>query len=212
MTRTRVLIADDHALLAEALRKLLEPQFEVVGIVGDGRSLVREAQQLRPDVILVDISMPLLNGLDATQQLKHALSNVKIIILTMNQSFELAREALRRGASGYLLKSSKSSELIQAIQNALRGKTYITCPIAQQIEDSWVRDPRNERRDTLTGRQREVLQLLAEGRTMKEVAGVLGVTPRTVAFHKYTIMENFGLKNNASLFQLAIHENLVTAI
>jgi DNA-binding NarL/FixJ family response regulator len=209
MTRTRVLLADDHALLAEALRKLLEPQFEVVGISADGRSLVRDALLHKPDVILVDIAMPLLNGLDATQQLKETLPHAKIIIVTMDQRAELATEALRRGASGYLLKTSGIAELTHAIHDALRGKTYITRPIAQQMEDSWVRDPRNERRDTLTGRQREVLQLLAEGRTMKEVAGVLGVTPRTVAFHKYTIMENFGLKNNASLFQLAIHEHLV---
>ena len=211
MNRARVLIADDHTLLVEAFRNLISPQFEVVGTVGDGRSLIREAQRLKPDVILVDIAMPLLNGLDATQQLKQLLPTARIIILTMSEDSELASEALRRGALGYLLKTSTGTELTRAIRDALRGKTYITPAVARKMQDAWMRNPRQERRDALTDRQREVLQLLAEGRSMKEAGHVLGVTARTIAFHKYAIMENFGLRSNAGLIQLAIREHVVSA-
>ncbi len=211
MVRPRILIADDHTLVAEACKQLLEPRFAVIGVVADGRTLVKAADQLRPDVAVLDVGMPNLNGLDAAQQVKEKVPNVKIIVLTMNEDTDLANEALRRGASGYLLKTSAAGELAVAIESALRGVSYVTPRIAQQMMDNWVRDPRQGRGRTLTARQREVLQLLAEGRTMKEIAAMLRVTPRTVAFHKYKIMEDFGLKNNAGLVQFAIKQHIVSA-
>jgi DNA-binding NarL/FixJ family response regulator len=211
MVRPRILIADDHTLVAEACKQLLEPRFAVIGVVADGRTLVKAADQLRPDVAVLDVGMPNLNGLDAAQQLKEKVPNVKIIVLTMNEDTDLASEALRRGASGYLLKTSAAGELAVAIESALRGVSYVTPRIAQKMMDNWVRDPRQGRGKTLTARQREVLQLLAEGRTMKEIAALLRVTPRTVAFHKYKIMEDFGLKNNAGLVQFAIKQHIVSA-
>lgn len=210
MARARILIAEDHVLLAEALCKLLEPQHEVVGIVGDGRALVGEAKRLRPDVVLADISMPLLNGLDAGRQLKASIPSIKIIFLTMNEDPQMAAHALTAGASGYLLKTSASSELLTAIEEALRGRSYLTPRISEKLASGlFFPDPQPDRPARhLTMRQREVLQLLAEGRPMKEVADILQITPRTVAFHKYRTMEAFDLKNNADLIRFAIREVL----
>lgn len=208
--RAKVLIADDHLLIVEALTKLLEVHFKVVGAVSDGHALLSAASELQPDVVLLDLSMPMLNGVDAGRQLKMALPRVKVIVITMNEDREIAAAALRTWASGYLLKKSAGSELVLAIQEVVRGKTYVTPRVAQQLQDRMVRDPRPDHTNNLTDRQREVLQLLAEGKSLKEVAAVLAITPRTVAFHKYAIMDTFGLKNSSELMRLAMRENLVS--
>jgi DNA-binding NarL/FixJ family response regulator len=195
MTRPRVLMADDHLMLLEAFKALLEPDFEVVGMVADGRALLDEFARLHPDVVLLDVAMPLLNGLDAGRQLKAQRRSVKLVYLTMNPDPDLAGEALRIGASGYLLKSSAAQELKQAIHEALRGRSYIT--------------PQRGTRAELTARQREVLQLLAEGKSMKEVAAILDLTPRTVAFHKYRMMEQLRLKTSAELVKFAVQHGVV---
>jgi DNA-binding NarL/FixJ family response regulator len=207
MTRPRILMADDHLMLLEAFKALLEPDFEVVGTVTDGRALLEEFSRLHPDVVLLDVAMPLLNGLDAGRQLKAQRRSVKLIYLTMNPDPDLAGEALRLGASGYVLKSSAAQELKQAIQEALRGRSYITPLITRDVVGSLIqqRTPRNE----LTTRQREVLQLLAEGKSMKEVAAILDLTPRTVAFHKYRMMEQLQLKSSAELVRFAVQQGVV---
>jgi DNA-binding NarL/FixJ family response regulator len=200
-------MADDHLLLLEAFTALLEPDFDVVGRVTDGRRLLDEFARLQPDVVLLDIAMPLLNGLDAGRQLKAQRRSVKLIFLTMNPDPQLAGAALRLGASGYVLKSSAAEELRQAIQEALRGRSYLTPLIARDAISSLI-EPRAEARD-LTARQREVLQLLAEGKSMKEVAAILDMTPRTVAFHKYRMMELLHLKTSAELVTFAVRQGLV---
>jgi DNA-binding NarL/FixJ family response regulator len=207
MTRPRILMADDHAMLLDAFRALLEPEFDVVGAVPDGRRLLEEFTRLHPDVVLLDIAMPLLNGLDAGRQLKALRKSVKLIYLTMNPDPDLAGEALRLGASGYLLKSSAFQELKQAIHEALRGRSYITPLIAGDAVGSLIGHQTS--RHELTLRQREVLQLLAEGRSMKEVGAILDVTPRTVAFHKYRMMEQLRLKTSAELVQFAVKQGVV---
>lgn len=210
MKLPRILLADDHTMLLEAFRRLLEGKCEVVGAVSDGRALLREAPVLKPDVLVVDIGMPLLNGLEAGRQLKEMLPSVKLIFLTMNEDSDLAAEAMRSGASAYLLKSSAASELFRAIQDVLKGKTYVTPKIARGMEQAFIRYPRGRRhKKSLTARQREVIQLLAEGKSMKEAADFLNVTPRTVAFHKYRIMEELGLKTSADLVQFAIRNRIV---
>ena len=208
--RRRVLLADDHTLLLEAFEKLLEPEYSVVGAVSDGRALLTAAAALRPDVIMLDIAMPLLNGLDAARQLKKTMPKVKLIFLTMNEDPNVASEAFRAGASGYLLKTSASSDLIKAIKEALCGRSYVSPIVAQGMLESFVRQPNDDRdAPSLTPRQREVLQLLAEGLSMKEAAKILKVTPRTVAFHKYRMMEQLNIKNNADLIQFALREHIV---
>ena len=209
MNRPRILIADDHTLVAEAFQKLIESQFEVVGIVADGRRLLSAARATEPDLVILDLSMPLLNGLDAAEHLRQLLPAVKFLILTMNEDAQLAGEALRRGASGYLLKSGAGSEMLRAIREVLKGGTYVTPRIARALADEWVRDPSTKNSHKLTPRQREVLQLLAEGQSMKEVAATLQITTRTVAFHKYKIMGDFQLHSNADLVQLAIREHML---
>jgi DNA-binding NarL/FixJ family response regulator len=210
MALPRVMLADDHTMLLEAFRKLLESQCEVVGAASDGRVLLETAPRLKPDVIIVDIAMPLMNGLEAGLRLKELLPTTKLIFLTMNEDSDLAMEAMRCGASGYLLKSSAASELVQAIQMALKGKSYVTPQIARGMQKAFINDPRPKARTkTLTPRQREVVQLLAEGKSMKEVASVLNVTPRTVAFHKYRVMEELNLKTTADLIQFAIKSRIL---
>lgn len=211
MKLPRAILADDHKILVEAFRKLLEPHFEIVATVSDGHALLDVAPALRPDVILLDIGMPLLNGLEAARQLKTKLPVVRLIFLTMHEDPDLAIEAMRAGASGYLLKTSAASELLHAIQEALRGRTYITPNISRGMEKSFIRDPRGRRPKSLTPRQCEVLQLLAEGKSMKEIADLLHVTPRTVAFHKYRTMEELALGSTAELIQFAIRNHIVVA-
>lgn len=209
----RILIADDHTLVAEACKKLLDPEYEVVGTVGDGRSLVNAAVELKPNLIIVDVAMPLLNGLDAGQQIKQVLPSVKLLFVTMNHDADLAAEAFRRGASGFLLKTCAASELAIAVREILRGKSYLSPMIAKDTVEFLLRQGKEfvEEEGRLTDRQREVLQLLAEGKAMKEVASVLNVTARTVAFHKYRIMEVIHAESNAELVQYAIRHHLVAA-
>lgn len=208
MAKARILLADDHTLVAEALKRLLEPDFEVVGTVGDGRALLRAAAQLRPDLVLVDLNMPLLNGLDASEQLKQTLPKIKIIVLTMNEDPDIAAETMGKWASGYLLKKSAGSELLKAVRDVLQGRKYVTPALQAAVAEIASRDSRSEAGRTLTARQREVLQLLAEGHTMKEAAAILNVATRTVAFHKYRIMQDFGLENNSELLRFAMKQKL----
>jgi DNA-binding NarL/FixJ family response regulator len=208
--RPTVILADDHAMLLEAFQKLLEPQCIVVGKATDGRALLDAAAKLKPDVVVVDIGMPLLNGLEATRRLKATMPQIKLIVLTMNEDPDVAGEAISAGASGYLLKTSAASELLKAIQTVLKGRRYFTPQIAKGLEESFIRDPwPRKRKRELTPRQREVLQLLAEGRTMKEIGDILHMTARTVAFHKYRMMELLGLKTTAELVQFAIKHHMV---
>jgi len=197
-------------MLLDAFQRLLEPRCEVVGKVTDGRALVEAAPKLQPDVIVVDISMPLLNGLEAGRRLRQSVPAAKLIFLTMNEDPDIAAEAVEAGASGYLLKKSAASELFTAIQEVLKGKTYFTPQIAKGMEECFIKNPWGRNRDKkLTPRQREVLQLLAEGRSMKEIAEILNLTPRTVAFHKYRIMEVLGVKTTADLIQYAVKSHIV---
>jgi DNA-binding NarL/FixJ family response regulator len=211
MKRTRILLADDHTMICAGFQKLLEPEYEVVGCVGDGHALLKAAVKLRPDVVLVDVGMPLLNGLDAGRELKKLMPGVKLIFLTMNPDPDVASEALRIGASGYLLKNSREDELLQAVRNAVRGMSYVTPQIGEAIEQRFIRNPEAlSRPRQLTGRQREVLQMLAEGRSMKEIAYILKISLRTVRFHKYQIMEELGITTNAELVQYAIKHSLIS--
>ncbi len=212
MNKPTVMLADDHTMIAEAFRNLLEPQYQVVATVHDGRSLVETALQIRPDIVVVDIGMPVLNGLSAGQQLKQKLQTVKLIYLTMNEDPDLAAEALQTGGSGYLLKSSAASELLKSIHEVLRGGTYVTPKIKKGIEESFIRSSRPKVAEKkLTPRQVEVLQLLAEGKSMKEVGSVLSLTARTVAFHKYRIMEVLNVRSNAELIQYAVRNSLISS-
>jgi DNA-binding NarL/FixJ family response regulator len=212
MKRTRILLADDHAMICAGFRKLLEPEFEVVGSVGDGRELLKAAAELKPDLVLVDIGMPLLNGLDAGRDLRKLMPAIKLIFLTMNPDPEVANEALRIGALGYLLKNSQGDELLQAVRNAMKGISYVTPQIGEAMEQSFIRDPKSlSRPRQLSDRQREVLQMLAEGRSMKEIAYILKISLRTVRFHKYRIMEELGITTNSELVRYAIKHSLISA-
>jgi DNA-binding NarL/FixJ family response regulator len=207
--KPRILLADDHTMVAQAFVKFLEPDFNIVGYVLDGHALLKSAVELKPDVVILDLGMPLLNGFDAGRQIKEMRPNTKIIVLTATEDAEVAAEALHNWASGFVLKKSAAEELVKAIREALKGKKYISKHMEQKLQDKFVRDPRAGHAKALTPRQRQVLQLLAEGRTMKEAAHVLHVTPRTVAFHKYRIMEEFGIKSNSDLILLAIREHII---
>lgn len=210
MKRTRVLLADDHVLLLEAFTTLLEPRFEVVGTAADGRALVAAAQNLEPHVIVLDVSMPVLNGMEAGRQIKQLLPEVALIFLTVNEDPNVAADAFRMGASAYLLKKSAASELFEAIEHALLGERYVT-PFAAEGMARFLRDPNPHKEvEELTPRQREVLTLLAGGRTMKEAASALRVTTRTVAFHKYQMMKHLGIENSAGLVHYAIKRGIVS--
>jgi DNA-binding NarL/FixJ family response regulator len=211
MPRPRVLLADDHRLLREAFAQLLQPRCEVVGAVADGRALLDAAPRLRPDIVVLDIAMPLLNGLDATRLLRQQMPEVKVIFLTVNEDPDLAAEAFRAGASGFLLKNSAASELLQAIEEVFQGRSYITPLATQGLVGSFLHSPESAKKTAeLSQRQREVLKLLAEGRTMKEIARALKITPRTVAFHKYSMMQELGIRTSAELVQFAVKQHLVS--
>jgi DNA-binding NarL/FixJ family response regulator len=208
----RLLIADDHKLLAEACKSLLEPEFQVVGVVTDGRTLVKVAATLNPDVVILDIGMPHLNGLDAAEQIKHKMPSVKLVFLTMNMAADVAAEAFRRGASAYVLKHSAAEELLTAIRKVVQGESYLSPLIARETVTFLLnqgKSPTEEKR--ITKRQTEILQLLAEGMSMKEVANVLDLKPGTVAFHKYRMMEALGVKTNAELLEYAIKRQMTTS-
>ena len=211
MRRPRVLLADDHQMLLDALKGVLEPRCEVVGMVGDGRSLLEAAAKLQPDIIVVDIAMPQLNGLDAARQIKHSMPRVKLIFMTMNEDPYLVGEAFRVGASAYLVKQAAALELTNAIELVLKGRTYVTPSIADGLDKIALRSPNvRDHAPEPTPRQREVIQLLAEGRSMKEVASALSITPRTVPAHKYAVMELLQLKTNADLVQYAIKHRIIS--
>ena len=208
--RARLLIADDHTLVAEACKNLLEPEFEVVGVVDNGRALLERARELKPDVVILDIAMPQLNGLDAGEEIKRLLTATKLVYLTMNMSPDVAAEAFRRGASAYVVKHAAASELITAVRRALRSESYLSPNITKATVDYLLkRGGSRAKEKRITRRQSEVLQLLAEGMSMKEIANVLDLKPGTVAFHKYRIMETLGLKTNAELLQYAIKHHMV---
>jgi DNA-binding NarL/FixJ family response regulator len=203
------LLADDHAMLLAAIEKLLADEYNIVGQVLDGRALVAEAEKLKPDVIVLDIGMPSLNGLDAARRLKQVLKDVKLVFLTMHEDPDLAAEAFRAGASAYLLKRSAATELSIAIREAMQGRSYVTPLVTQDLVGSLLHPEQKKKTLELTPRQREILQLLAEGRSMKQVAAVLNVTPRTVAFHKYQMMGHLKLKSTAELIQYAVKHHIV---
>lgn len=208
--RPTILLADDHTMLLDAFRRLLEPRCEIVGTARDGRALLELATRTRPEIVILDVSMPLLNGIDACAQLRRSMPEMKFIFLTVNEDPDLAAEAIGLGASGYLLKSSATGELFTAIEHALADRTYITPLVTKGIPlAAFLRQAAKPGAEKLTARQREILQLLAEGRAMKEVADLVNVTTRTVAFHKYTIMEELGFKTNAELVQYAVEHGLL---
>jgi len=209
MKGTRVLLADDHTLLLGALANLLAEECDVIGQVSDGRALVAAAEELKPEVIVLDISMPLLNGVEAARQIKQKLRNVKLVFLTMNEDADLAAEAFRAGASAYLLKRSATSELPLAIREVMQGRSYVTPLVTEGLVESLLQPEARKPAHELTPRQREVLQLLAEGHSMKEVASVLNLTPRTVAFHKYRMMDELKVKSTAELVQYAVKHHIV---
>jgi DNA-binding NarL/FixJ family response regulator len=209
MAGPRVLLADDHNLLLGAFEKLLAPECEIVGTATDGRALVIEAQRLKPDVVVLDIAMPLLNGLDAGRQIKQLRKSTKLVYVTMNEDSDLAAEAFRAGASAYLLKRSAASELLLAIREVMMGRSYVTPLVTEGLVGSFMDAANRKPSHDLTPRQREVLQLLAEGHSMKQVAALLNVTPRTVAFHKYRMMEQLNIRSNAELIQFAVTHHLV---
>jgi DNA-binding NarL/FixJ family response regulator len=208
--RPRLLLADDHAMVLEAFRRLLEPRCEIVGVARNGRTLLELAATTEPEIIILDVAMPKLNGLEACARLRRKMPEVKCIFLTVNEDPDFAAAAIRIGASGYVLKSSTPSELFTAIECALAGKLYITPLIRKGVSlKAFLGRPGNPPARRLSARQCEVLQFLSEGRAMKEIAGQLHITARTVAFHKYTIMEQLRLKNNAELVRYAVEHGLL---
>jgi DNA-binding NarL/FixJ family response regulator len=212
MSKPRALLADDHLILAEGLRGILEPEFEVVAVVADGRALVAAARHHRPDVIVADVTMPLLNGIDAVMQLRELGLEAKVVFLTMHNDVAYARRAMEAGAMGFVLKHSVSAELVTAVRETLRGRIYVTPTIAAELLQSYCegeyQSPDSARR--LTARQREVLQLLAEGRSAKEVAAVLKISTRTAEVHKARIRETLGLGNMAELIRYAIRNGIIS--
>lgn len=211
MPKIRVLLADDHTIVAGGLGSLLSGEFELVGTVHDGRALLDSAARLRPDVVVTDISMPLLNGLDAIRQLLEFSPESKVVVLTMHRETHLAVEAFRAGAYGYVLKVSPVEELIASIREAAQGRSYVTTLVSKDLITLLIEAGKgvSPKKMPLTERQREVLQLVAEGKTMKEIAGTLNISPRTVESHKHEIMQVLGVKTTAELVQYALRSNLI---
>lgn len=210
MSKPRILLADDHALVIEGFRRILEGPYELVGTVGDGRALVEAAKRLQPDIVILDVSMPLLNGIDAAAQLKKCCPTVKVIVVTMHADREYVRSAFEAGASAYVLKRSAVDELEQAIRAVLGGHSYITPLITQDVVDVFLaKTGEKAGGDALTLRQREVLQLLAEGRTAKEIANLLNISSRTVEFHKGQILAQLHLQTTADLIKYALTHGIV---
>lgn len=205
----RVLLADDHELVRGAFERLLADECDIVGRVSEGRALLAEADRLKPDIIVLDIAMPLLNGLEAGRQIKQTLRDVKLIFVTMHEDPDVAAEAFRAGASAYVLKRSAPSELLTAIREVMQGRSYVTSLMTEGLVGSLLKVDEHKASQELTSRQREILQLLAEGRSMKEIAALLNITPRTVAFHKYRMMEQLRVKTTAELIQYAVRQGVV---
>ncbi len=212
MKKTRLLLADDHKIVLEGLCGILEPEFEIVGAVEDGRSLVAEAGRLNPDVVVADISMPGLNGVDAARQIKRIDERIRIVLLTMHSDVSYAAGAFDAGASGFVLKHSAPQELITAVREAMQGRTYVTPMISGEFITACQKGacPPGELKNELSPRQREVLQLLAEGKSIKEIAAVLDISPRTAEFHKYRMMEQLKIKTIAELIQYALRHGVVS--
>lgn len=211
--RPRLLLADDHTLLLEGIRLLLEPEFELVGSVEDGQALLNAAGTLKPDIILLDISMPVLNGIDAARQLKKILPSAKLIFLTMHADPDYVTEAFRTGAVGYLLKRAAASELLRAIREVLNGNHYVSPMVTRHVLEllATVSKPVGKLSDRLSPRQREVLQLIAEGRTRKEIATILGVSVKTVEFHKAALTRELDFRTTADLTRYAIEHGVITS-
>ena len=212
MNRPRVLLADDHRLVAEGLKALLADEFELVGVVEDGRAMVDAGERLRPDVIVADIAMPNLNGFEALARLRKSRPHIKVVFLTMHHNPAYARRALDAGASAFVVKHAAPEELVLAIHAALKGKTFITPSLTKQVVVQTESAARRDNKDvkSLTPRQREVLQLLAEGLSAKEIASGLAISARTVEFHKYQMMEMYGLHSSAELIHFAIKHGIAT--
>lgn len=211
MSRPRVLLADDHRIVSEGLKGLLADDFELVGMVEDGRALVATARTLKPDVVVADITMPHMNGIDAVAQLKKENPNIKVVFLTMHQDSAYARRALDAGANGFVVKHSATAELVMAIHAALKGQTFVTPALTgEMLRQAGKSSDSGSSASVLTARQREILRLLAEGRSAKEIAASLAISPRTVEFHKYQLMEAHGLHSNAELIHFAIKHGVVT--
>lgn len=212
MSRRTVLLADDHPIVVQGLRSVLADEFEIVGTVKDGRALLAAAEQFKPEVIVADISMPLLNGLEAVRQLKKDKSQAKVIFLTVHADADVAVAAFEAGASGYVVKESAGEELISAIHSVLDGRLYVSPTIEKDVLRTFMATAHQPKRRSveLTPRQREVLQLVAEGRTMKEIASILNVSSRTVESHKYAMMEQLGVETTADLIRYAIKRRMVS--
>ena len=212
MKRATVLLADDHAIVVEGLRRILEPDFEVIGAVADGLALVKAAKEFKPDIIVADVSMPLLNGIEATRQIRATNRQTRIVFLSMHPDVVYVSEALRAGGSAYVLKSSAGIEIVTAIQEALRGGTFVTPAIDKTALEAQIR--RDQRSPDvphiLSRRQREVLQMIAEGRSTKQIADALQISTRTVEFHRYGAMQSLGLHTLAELVQYAIKHHMVS--
>jgi DNA-binding NarL/FixJ family response regulator len=210
MGKIRVLLADDHQIFLEGLKNLLEPEFDLVGTVGDGRTLVKEAERLRPDVIVTDISMPLLNGIEAVRQIKKSDHQIKVIFLTMHPDMSFVSLAFEVGASGYIIKNSASHELITAINQVMTGKTYVTPEIAGELIQTHIKAEPGQKvfNQKLTNRQKEILQLITEGHSTKEIADILFISVRTVERHKYNMMQELKLKTTADLVKYAIKQGI----
>jgi DNA-binding NarL/FixJ family response regulator len=211
MERPRILIADD-VLVAEEFKKLIEPEYEVIGVVADEKTLFPMSVEMKPDVVLMDMDMSLRNGIDVGRELKRLLPGTKLILLAINDNPDVASRALCHWSSGYLLKRSVDVELKRAVDAVLRGHSYVTPSIAQKLIDQFISVPQETRTKELTARQRQVLQLLAEGRSMKEAAVILKIAVRTIAFHKYRIMQDFGLKTNSDLVRFAMRHHLISNV
>ncbi len=209
----RVLLADDHQIVLDGLRSLLAEDFTLCGAVRDGHQLVEQAAALRPDVIVADISMPLLNGIDAVKKLREAGVTAKVVFLTMHPDVTYLSRALEAGASGYVLKHAAAEDLIAAIDCALRGERFISPQLRTAAVGEFLDETRRHGKEAieLTQRQREVLQLLAEGKSAKEIGGLLGISSRTVETHKYAMMDQLGVKTTAGLVQHAIRIGLVAS-
>ncbi len=207
--KAQILIADSHKLVADACKQILEPEFEVAGLVSDGRSLVQAAVKLKPEMAILETFLPQLNGIDAAEQIKRAVPSVKLVFLTANLDADAAAEVFRRGASAYVLKQSGAEEFVTAIRTVMRGESYLSPLIARETIEHLLHPPKHQtlgRR--LTRREVEVLQLLTEGRSMKQVAAILEIASNTVAFHKYRMMEKLGIDSNAGLFQYAMNHSI----
>ena len=212
MKKPRVLLADDHKIVIEGLKSLLTDEFDILGHVEDGRALVDQASALHPDVIVADISMPLLNGIEAARQIKKADKNIKIVFLTMHSDATYAANAFEAGASGFVLKHSASSELIRAIREAIKGRTCVSPLIAGELIRIYQKGTPSENTSfkKISPRQREILQLLAEGKTAKEIASVLDISTKTVEFHKYKMMDQLNIKTSAELVHYALKHGMIS--